>query len=301
MALIPALPTFAPGATVKSAEFNAAFALIRDTVNSSAAFKDLPGTFAEPMTFEDLVTVASLEADAITTDSIVGRRTGVAAGTAVAPIRADLTTPVDGLLGQLYLTTNLQSGANDAARLGWIACGDDAALRSFGVRASRIYLGQNAPAWLGSEIVRVDGTLRASNLVGDGAGLTNLEVSNVTGLAGTLGVIDNTLLGLANYNAIQDNAIAGKAPLVHGHNASEITAGALPWARIAAPARIDFDAASSIAFGLVANNTLAGGGSTIASLPGRPNAAPGGSWRWVRCAHPDFPHAFLPLWVEFNV
>lgn len=309
MTLIPALHTFNAGAVIKSADVNANFALLRDTLNASGLFTDVPRTVAAALTLEAPLTASG----GIETTSVVGSgeiRTGTqlraivpgaANDAAAVPWRVDVGA--DGVLGAFYVQLSMTPSANAALRVAMLQVGDDIALRPFVVTASRMYVGTGAlPASLGEMLrvggnIKVDGGVTASAFAGDASNLTGYNWNNLTGVP-ALSIVGHThpISSVDGLTGVLNNL----SPLVHQHNASDIVAGLLPWARIAPAPRVDFDAASVEAFAFVAAQTSSGIGAALPAAT-RPSNLGAGAWRWVKVHHADYPEAYLPVWVEYNV
>ncbi len=132
----------------------------------------------------------------------------------------------DGTLGPLYLQIALNPSATAGSRYGRIQVGDTVALRPLGLLASQTYVGVNAPTFIGSEMLRVDGAIRAGdvtitgNFNGSGSGLTGIPKSGVTGLVTDLGnlVTDNTTQNgrLDGLDALVATKITNGDPLDSG-------------------------------------------------------------------------------------
>ncbi len=85
-----------------------------------------------------------------------------AAANGVETTMLSLKAGDDGVLDSVYylVTTVPTAVGND--RLVVLQIGDAAALRDYAIKSSQLYVGQNSPAFIGAEVMRVDGVLRAS-------------------------------------------------------------------------------------------------------------------------------------------
>ena len=181
----------------------------------------------------------------------------------------------DGVLNPLYWQLALNPSATGANRFGYMQIGDAVSLRKFGIKTTQLYVGQNDPTYIGSEQMRVQGSVHVDNTVtaalfnGSGASLTGIPTSGVAGLDAALAgksAVGHThttgeVAGLNTFIDATNSTLAGKANTSHTHDASQITSGSFDWARVTPPGSLGYAAQTNIS-GLPRSHVVAAWDST---------------------------------------
>jgi len=96
----------------------------------------------------------------------------------VAAVTQSWEAGADGVLGPMYFSLSLTPSAASQFRIAVFAAADTTGYRKIGMRTTQMYVGASAPSFVGSEMLRVDGTVRATRYLGAGATASNYDATS---------------------------------------------------------------------------------------------------------------------------